>query len=232
MKSWIIQIIVMVLAITVLKTSIVAAYHVPSSSMENTLLIGDFIVANQFLYGARVPGTNYRLPAVRDPRAGDIVVFNYPGDGKTRYVKRCVAVGGDTVQVVNKQLYVNGRQVFDAPGAKYIDTTGDGTRVIRARPDGRGDSRDNYGPYIVPPDMYFMMGDNRDNSYDSRYWGPVKRDLILGHAMIIHLSWDDEAAPAPEVSLDDPLSVPRLFLHNGIHFFEKVRWNRLLTLLS
>ncbi len=204
----------------VLRTSVFATYMIPSASMENSLLIGDFIVCNRFAYGARLPMTDYRLPALEDPQAGDVVVFYFPGDGVTRYIKRCVAVGGDTVEVRGKQLFVNGAAVEDAPGAKYIDRNPAGERRVVAE-------RDNFGPYIVPPDHYFMMGDNRDNSYDSRFWGPVDRRLVVGKASFIHWSWNDSISPAPEVDLSDPLSVSRLFAYNALHFFEKVRFDRI-----
>jgi signal peptidase I len=97
---------------------------------------------------------------------------------------------------------------------------------------GGQDSRDNFGPYVVPRESYFMMGDNRDNSYDSRYWRAVPERLILGEAMVIHWSWDEETLESPEVSVDDPLSVPRMFVFNAVHFFQKVRWRRLFTLIS
>jgi signal peptidase I len=207
----------------VLRTSVFATYMIPSGSMENTLLIGDFIVCNRFIYGARLPMTDFRLPAVEDPQAGDVVVFLYPGDGQTRYIKRCVAVGGDTVEVRDKQLFVNGVASTDAAGAKYIDRNAAGERRIVAK-------RDNFGPYVVPTDHFFMMGDNRDNSNDSRFWHPeksVSRDKIVGRASFIHWSWNDAIRPAPEVSLSDPLSVPRLFAFNIVHFFEKARFGRI-----
>jgi signal peptidase I len=216
----------------IIKTSVVEAYKIPTASMEDTLLIGDFLLANKFIYGAQVPLVNWRLPAVRDPKAGDVIIFIFPGDGVTKYIKRCVAVPGDTVYVKNKQLYVNSRSIPDPEFAKYADTTRDGQRNILPRGPGGRDSRDNYGPYIVPPDSYFMMGDNRDRSYDSRWWRSVRREAILGQAMTIHWSWDEASYPSPEVSLGDPLSVPRLFAYNAVHFFQKVRWSRLFTLIS
>mgnify|MGYP006277954431 CR=1 FL=1 len=220
------QIAIAVLLAVVIKTSIVEAYKIPSQSMEDTLLVGDFLLANKFVYGAQLPFVDWRLPAVDQPEQGDIVIFIFPRDGVTKYIKRCVAVGGDTVEVRNKQLFVNGDRFPDPEDAKFIE------RQVVPRGPGGSDSRDNFGPYVVPPRHYFMMGDNRDNSYDSRYWGPVHESLVLGQAMVIHWSWDDEVAPSPEVEATDPLSVPRLFLFNAVHFFEKVRWGRLLNLVG
>jgi len=217
-KSLLIAIILAV----VIKTSIVEAYKIPSSSMEDTLLVGDFLIANKFVYGARVPFFNWRLPAIDDPEQGDVVIFKWPGDGVTNYIKRCVAVGGQRVEIIDKVLYVD-EEIYPNPSlAKFTDDR------IRPRPGISDNSRDNWGPYVVPKDSYFMMGDNRDNSYDSRFWGPVKKDLVLGEAMLIHWSWEPDP-DSPEAEVSDPLSVPRLFLYNVVHFFERVRWGRLLT---
>jgi signal peptidase I len=223
------QIGIAVILALVIKTSIVEAYKIPTASMEDTLLVGDFLLANKFVYGSQLPLIGWRLPAISEPEPGDIIIFIFPGDGKTKYIKRCVAVPGDTVLVKDKQLFINGVPFENPPFSKYIDTARTGEQNIKPRQAGGRDSRDNFGPYVVPSDRFFMMGDNRDNSYDSRYWGPVPRDFILGEAMVVHWSWNDQEAPSPKVSLTDPLSVPRMFLFNAEHFFEKVRWSRLFT---
>ena len=220
------QIFAAVIMAVIIKTSIVEAYKIPSQSMEDTLLVGDFLLANKFIYGARLPVVDWRLPAISDPEAGDVVIFIYPGDGVTKYIKRCVAVGGDTVEIKDKMLYVNGVEKPLPEHGKFIHKG--------ARPRGPGglDSQDNWGPYVVPPDRFFMMGDNRDNSKDSRWFRAVPKDLILGEAMLIHWSWNDDAYPSPDVSVSDPLSVPRMFIYNTVHFFQKVRWNRLFSVIS
>ena len=225
------QILAAVVMALIIKTSIVEAYKIPSQSMEDTLLVGDFLLANKFIYGSRLPLVNWRLPAIREPRPGDIVIFIYPVDGVTKYIKRCVATAGDTVEVKDKVLFVNGKRLPDPEFCKY-DTNKDGSQKIAPRGPGGMDSKDNFGPLIVPHNRYFMMGDNRDNSYDSRYWGAVHEDLILGEAILVHWSWDDSEHPSPEVSVSDPLSVPRMFIYNAVHFFEKVRWGRLFGLIS
>ncbi|MBI3871783.1 MAG: signal peptidase I, partial [candidate division Zixibacteria bacterium] len=162
----------------VIKTSIVEAYKIPSGSMEDTLLVGDFLLANKFLYGSRLPLINYRLPAIRDPEPGDVVIFKFPKDPSVNYIKRCIAIGGQTVEVKNKRVYVDGQFVPLPANGKL--TAGD-----RVEPAERS-TRDNFGPFKVPDNTFFMMGDNRDNSYDSRFWGTVPRDLIQGKAMVIH----------------------------------------------
>ena len=169
----------------VIRTSVVQAFYIPSSSMEDTLLVGDYLLANKFVYGVPVdvPLTSislFRLPALREPQPGDIVIFRSPQEEGRDLIKRCVAVGGQKVEIVNKVLYVDGERQQDPPFAKYADR-----RVLPA-----ADSlRDNFGPYIVPEDHFFMMGDNRDNSSDSRYIRAIPKRLIKGKAMIIYWSW-------------------------------------------
>ena len=210
------------LLLIVAKTSIVEAYKIPSGSMEDTLLVGDFLLANKFLYGSRVPLINLRLPEIRDPEPGDVVIFRFPNDPSVNYIKRCVAVGGQTVMIRNKVLTVDG-EVVELPSTGKF-TSGDKEQGRVQTP------RDNFGPYRVPEDSFFMMGDNRDNSYDSRFWHAVPRDLIQGKAMMIHWSWgtDDKA---PDWSWSDPLSVGYAFVYNAAHFVDHVRWSRLGSLI-
>jgi signal peptidase I len=215
--------IAVVLAV-VIKTSIVEAYKIPSASMEDTLLVGDFLIANKFIYGARLPIIDWQLPAISDPEQGDIVIFKWPGDKITNYIKRCVAIGGQTVDVRDKVLYVDGVEFPNPEYSKFTKPNLPRNRTGR-------DTPDNWGPYVVPKDHYFMMGDNRDQSYDSRFWGPVNKNLILGEAMFIHWSWEPDAQ-SPEVTASNPLSVPRLFMYNIAHFSQRVRWSRLLNLIN
>lgn len=201
-----------------IKTSIVEAYKIPSSSMEDTLLVGDFLLANKFLYGAQIPFTGWRLPAIRNPRQGDVVIFRFPGDLQTNYIKRCVATEGQTVEIIDKVLFVDGKRFPDPPMAKYTDS------VIRSG--SSNGPRDNYPRYRVPKGNIFCMGDNRDNSSDSRFWGPVSLNLIQGEAILIHWSWTPDV-DAPEIVLHDLTSLPRSVTYNLVHFFQRVRWSRL-----
>ena len=172
----------------VIRTGVVQAFYIPSSSMEDTLLVGDYLLANKFIYGVPVdvPLTSislFRLPALKEPQPGDIVIFRSPQDEGRDLIKRCVAVGGQQVEIVNKVLYVDGEPVQDPPLTKYADR--------RLFPADRS-SRDNFGPYIVPENHFFMMGDNRDNSQDSRYFRAVPKRLIKGKAMNIYWSWEPD----------------------------------------
>jgi signal peptidase I len=218
------QLLIAIVLAVIIKTSIVEAYKIPSASMEDTLLIGDFLAANKFIYGARLPLVGYRLPAIRDPEQGDVVIFKWPVDRQTNYIKRCVATPGQTVEIKDKVLFVDGIRFPDPEFSKYEHPG------IKRRPDSGKDTPDNFGPYTLGRDYYFMMGDNRDNSLDSRFWGPVHRDLILGEAMIVHWSWAPDDS-SPDARLSEPLSVPRMFVYNIIHFFERVRWSRLARII-
>ncbi len=158
----------------IVRALIIQSYHIPSESMEDTLLKGDFLFATKFIYGAKVPFVNLRLPAVRGPRPGDVVIFKFPGDRKTDYIKRCIAVEGQTIEVIGKTVKVDGVEL-EEKYAKFIH------KDISRRP---------FGPFEVPKGHIFVMGDNRDNSYDSRFWGPLDTKLLRGKALFIYFSID------------------------------------------
>jgi len=174
------------------RTFVLQAFQIPSESMEDTLLVGDYLFVNKFLYGAQIPFTDLRLPAIRKPHRGDIVVFHYPGDDKTTYIKRVVGAPGDTLAFRNKVLTINGMPQ-DEPYTKYIHNRRNdpGYADPRINPPGAG-NMDYFGPVIVPEGRYFMMGDNRDNSDDSRLEGAVPFSRINGKAEILYFSWDRE----------------------------------------
>ncbi len=207
----------------IIKFSVVEAYKIPSSSMEDTLLVGDFLLANKFIYGFDVPLTSWRVPGIRNPEPGDVVIFRWPEDRKTNYIKRCVATEGQVVKIVDKVLYVDGEEFPNPEFAKF-----EKPRILSRA---RGVTRDNYGPYVVPKGHIFTMGDNRDNSYDSRFWGPVPLDLLQGEALIIHWSWEPDSA-APQVMLEDLTTIPKAFGHFFVHFYKRVRWSRLATIID
>lgn len=169
------EIIVLAVALALfVRTFFVQAFRIPSESMEDTLLVGDFLFANKFIYGAKLPFVDWRLPSIRDPKPGDIIIFKYPGDRKTDYIKRCVAVEGQTIELKDNKLYVDG-VLRDEGFTKYV----------------LGDTHPRrYGPFEVPEGHIFMMGDNRDNSADSRAWGALDMKLISGKAMFIYFSWN------------------------------------------
>lgn len=165
-----------------IRTFIVQAFKIPSGSMEDTLLIGDHILVSKFSYGIRMPFSNQAIIPIGEPERGDIVVFKFPGDPKVDYIKRVVGLPGDIVEGRDKQIFVND-QPQDHPFAVHKD---DYTIRQKYPP------RDNFGPLTVPPESLFVMGDNRDNSNDSRFWGFVDYDELRGEAFMIYWSWDRE----------------------------------------
>jgi signal peptidase I len=171
--------VVAILLALFIRTFIVQAFKIPSGSMIPTLLIGDHILVNKFVYGVRLPYFGTEILPVGKPRRGDVVVFIYPQDEEKDFIKRVVGVEGDSVEVRDKHLYVNGEAVKD-PYAHFAE--GEDGRLVSPR--------DNFGPFKVPPGYIFVMGDNRDRSYDSRFWGPVALDKVKGKAFIIYWSWD------------------------------------------
>lgn len=198
-------------------TFVVQTFYIPSGSMEDTLLIGDHLFVNRFIYGPTATGGEKLLP-FRPVNRGDIVVFRSPEDPKLDLVKRCVAVGGDTVQVINQQLFINGKPVSDRSYALHKNPDPVGFFV-----DPRMRLRDNYGPYTVPANHYFCMGDNRDNSYDSRFWGPLPAHLVKGRALFIYWSYGGKTSTGQWEGLGPKL---RDLAETAIGFFSKTRWER------
>jgi len=176
-------IVVAVLLALVIRAFVVQAFTIPSGSMMDTLLIGDYILVNKFLYGPELPFTDIHLPGFTDPTRGDIIVFKYPNDESRDFIKRIVAVGGETVQVRDNRVFINGTPIdepYVRPGS------------IPSSPSGHCGYLYACEPIRVPPGAYFVMGDNRDNSQDSRYWGFVKREKIRGKAFMIYWSWNGD----------------------------------------
>jgi len=171
-------------------TFVVKTFYIPSASMEETLLIGDHLFVNRFIYG-RETGALGRLMPSRDVRRGDIVIFRSVEDSKIDMVKRCVGVAGDTIEIRDKNLFLNGKRVDDDSYAVHQDPTTYSHRPGLSR---QLRIRDNFGPYTVPAESYFCMGDNRDRSWDSRYWGTVPRRFIKGRASMIYWSYGGEVS--------------------------------------
>ena len=204
----------------VLSTFLVQAYFIPSPSMENTLLVGDVLFVNKFLYGAKVPLLDAHLPAVREPRHGDIVVFISPIEDST-LVKRLIGLPGDTLEMRTGVLYRNGR-ALEEPSAQSLEPENRLDPVTRsemrtlhlphyigADPAGYLPDVHDWGPLRVPRDSLWMMGDNRDHSRDSRFWGFVPRKNVRGTPIIIYYSWDAGS-------------------YRPFPFFTATRWGRLL----
>jgi signal peptidase I len=275
--SWIKTIAGAIVVVMIINGLAIASFVVPTGSMENTVMTGDFLFVNKFVYGPstpqvipffNIPLPYYKFPGIKKPERGDVIVFIYPGDKDQvepsefqYYLKRCVAVAGDTLQIINKKLYVNGKEMPVPEEAKFMHPVNDFDR-IRTFPSGRGYSGDNYGPiripkkgdvidinysnywewyvfiqreghetslrgttvyidgspetkYTIDRDYCFGMGDNRDNSEDSRYWGFIPVENVVGTPLIVYWSWDTNL----------PLS-------DIFKKFTTVRWGRIGTLID
>ena len=173
--EWIKSIIIALILALITRATVVQAFRIPTASMQDTLLIGDFLLVNKFLYGSKIPFTDIRLPRVRDPKRGDVIVFEHPTEGKD-YIKRCIGVPGDVVEMRNDLVYVNGERI-EEPYKNLANYIG---------------PMSNYGPVKVPKGHLFMLGDNRHNSKDSRSWGMLDQRYLKGKAMVIYFSWDHD----------------------------------------
>jgi signal peptidase I len=203
-KEYLEPIVIAVLIALFIRTFIVQAFKIPSSSMEPTLLVGDYILVNKFIFGVRVPysdrifGSDEKFLKLKSPQRGDVIVFIYPKDTSKDFIKRVIGTEGEKVEIVQNKIFVNGKQIVDPWGhfEKY-----DWTRYLQ--------NIEKFGPVVVPKDSLFVMGDNRDNSQDSRFWGFVHVNAVKGKAFIIYFSWDQVAS----------------------NLLEKVRWGRLGKLI-
>src|SRR2546425_167201 len=183
-REYIEAIVIAVLLALVIRQFAVQAFTIPSGSMMDTLLIGDYILVNKFLFGAEIPLTDVHLPGLRAPTRGDIIVFKYPQDESRDFIKRIIALGGDTVQVRDNKVWLNGTpqdEPYARPGSFHQNPSTHCGYMYAC------------DPLVVPAGSYFVMGDNRDNSQDSRYWGFVKREKIRGKAFLIYWSWNGDS---------------------------------------
>lgn len=216
------SIVIAVILALFIRTFIVQAFKIPTGSMENTLLVGDHLLVNKFIYGpTESPIERWLLP-VRNPRRGDVIVFKYPVNPSRDFIKRVIGLPGDTVQMRDKRVFINGHELNEPyvhflqppiglPGISETTST---------------DVRVNYGPVTVPPHEYFVMGDNRDNSEDSRYWGFLPRDYIKGEAFLIYWSYE---ATSRDYAEDHSLGQSLKGLGSVVvHFFTRTRWDRVL----
>jgi signal peptidase I len=198
----------------VVRVFFVQAYRIPSRSMEDSLLVGDFLLVDKYTYGALLPLFSWRLPGFAPPAQGDVVVFLNPVDQGKVYIKRCIATGGQVVEIRNKVVYVDGIRLPDPPFSKYVDA-----RVLPAI---QG-PRDNHGPVQLAAGELFVMGDNRDNSRDSRHWGKLSGDLVIGKAMCIYWSrepnhWAGHGAAGSGVAG---------LAARAVDWSRRIRWHRL-----
>jgi signal peptidase I len=221
--DWTKSIVIALAVWFLLRSFLVEAFKIPSGSMENTLLVGDFLFVNKLLYGAEVPVIKTRLPALREPKRGEILVFDSVEQEGLKVVKRLIGMPGDTLGMENGTLYRNGQRV-DEPWVIRTDpgagaTASDLAKMRRWQlphfvgrdPSGYSPDPNNWGPIVVPADSFFMMGDNRDGSYDGRYWGFLPRQNVRGRPLVVYFSYNpDTYRPVP--------------------FVTNIRWKRLFAL--
>jgi len=208
-REYIEAIVIALVIAAILRAFVVQAYHIPTESMENTLLVGDFLLVDKISYN------------FNDPKPGDIIVFQYPLNPSKDFVKRCVAVEGQVVEMRDKVLYVDGKPEAPVPTALYSDP-----KIIPASLS----NRDNFTSLRVPPGCVFVLGDNRDNSRDSRVWGFLEKQFIRGKALAIYWSW----APDPQApKWQSPYIWPTfaIVFYNLAHFPSRIRWERIGKIL-
>jgi signal peptidase I len=199
------------------RTWVVQAFKIPTGSMENNLLIGDHLLVNKFVFGPS--GAEKAVLPIRDIRRSDIVVFKYPDEPERDFIKRVIGLPGETLELRDKKIFING-QPLDEPYVHYIDATHAASEVTSY------DVRDRYGPVKVPDDHYFVMGDNRDNSQDSRYWGFLPRQNVKGKALVIYWSYESEREDYADTGVGGSL---KRFGSVIAHFFTRTRWERILN---
>jgi signal peptidase I len=197
-KEYLEPILIAVLIALFIRAFVVQAFKIPSSSMEPTLLVGDYLLVNKFIYGLRIPYTNIKVFQYKKPQRGNIIVFIYPKDPTKDFIKRVIGTEGEKVQIIHSKIYINDRLIDDPWGHFQIN-----------QQLGYFPMMENFGPVVVPKDSLFVMGDNRDNSQDSRFWGYVNLNAVLGKALIIYFSWNG----------------------NAENLFDQVRWSRIGNLI-
>jgi signal peptidase I len=218
------SIVIAVILALFVRTFVVQAFKIPTGSMENNLLIGDHLLVNKFALGPTESRLERALLPVGTIRRGDILVFKYPVEPDRDFVKRVIGLPGETVELRNKKVFINGMPI-DEPYVHFLEPPRSRSDLAEVT---SSDVREDYGPVTVPPNQYFMMGDNRDNSEDSRYWGFMPRDYVKGRALLIYWSYEadredyeDESAGATVKGLASTF----------VHFFTKTRWDRMFRLI-
>ncbi len=233
LRSTLAEWVITVLLLLFLTTMLVQAFVIPTGSMEDTLLVGDHLLVDKMAFSPSGPVSKYILP-YREPRRGDIIVFRYPTDIQQTFVKRCMGVPGDHIRILNKTVYLNGHPLDEPYKYNKTDYFEDYRDNFPSEPNvtlepGAVDMLAHHvvnGEVVVPPGYYFAMGDNRDSSWDSRFWGFVPRQNIIGKPLIIYWSFD---RPSDELNTNS-VTLPQL-LDLATHFFSKTRWRRSFQLI-
>ena len=215
------SIVIAVILALFVRTFVVQAFKIPTGSMENNLLIGDHLLVNKFAFGPTASSLERALLPVKTVKRRDVIVFKFPEDPERDFIKRVIGLPGETVELKEKKIYIDGKPL-DEPYVHFLEPPRSGAEFGEVT---SADLRERYGPVTVPPNQYFVMGDNRDNSQDSRYWGFLPREYIKGKALVIYWSYEsgredyeDEGAGATIKGLGSVF----------VHFFTRTRWDRML----
>ena len=220
-REYVESVIIAVILALFIRTFGVQAFKIPTGSMENNLLIGDHLLVNKFMVGPTLSSLERTLLPIRAIRRGDVIVFKFPEEPSRDFIKRVVGLPGETLKLRNKKISING-QPLDEPYVQFLEPPGATSQFLEVT---SYDVRERYGPVTVPPNQYFVMGDNRDNSQDSRYWGFLPRDYIKGRALVIYWSYDAGVVDYHEESTGEALrGLGSVF----VHFFTRTRWDRML----
>jgi signal peptidase I len=212
------SIVIAVILALFVRTWVVQAFKIPTGSMENNLLIGDHLLVNKFIFGPTPLAIGRAVLPVRAIRRGDIIVFKYPDEPERDFIKRVIGLPGETIELRNKKVYVDGKPL-DEPYVHFLTPPSSEDQEVTSY-----DVRENFSPKTVPVDQYFVMGDNRDNSQDSRYWGFLPRSYVKGKALVIYWSYES----GREDYLDEGFVASLKRFGSVItHFFTRTRWERL-----
>jgi signal peptidase I len=213
------SIVIAVILALFIRTFVVQAFKIPTGSMEQNLLIGDHLLVNKFIFGPT--RLERALLPVRDVRRRDVIVFKYPEEPDRDFIKRVIGLPGETVELRQKKVFINGTPL-DEPYVHFLQPPGTATEFHEVT---SFDLRERYGPVTVPAGQYFVMGDNRDNSQDSRYWGFLPRDYIKGKALVIYWSYEAEREDYQESGIG---AAVKGAVSVFVHFFTRTRWDRML----
>jgi len=214
------SIVIAVILALFIRTFVVQAFKIPTGSMEETLLIGDHLLVNKFVFGPTASAAERGLLPIGTIKRLDVLVFKYPEEPDRDFIKRVIGLPGDTVELREKKVYINGKPL-DEPYVHFLSPPSGPSELHEVT---SLDVRERYGPVTVPPDHYFMMGDNRDNSQDSRYWGFLPRENIKGKSLVIYWSYQAEREDYQDESAG---ATVKGLVSVFAHFFTRTRWDRM-----
>jgi signal peptidase I len=214
------SIVVAVILALFIRTFVVQAFKIPTGSMEENLLIGDHLLANKFVFGPTASAVEKAVLPITDIKRGDVLVFKFPVEPERDFIKRVIGLPGETVEVKDRKIYINGTVIDDSHAHYLLPASSSDYHEVTSY-----DVRERYGPVTVPANQYFVMGDNRDNSQDSRYWGFLPRENVKGKALVIYWSYESEREELEDASAGATI---RNLVSVFTHFFTRTRWSRML----